>query len=154
MKNIVTLAAVCALAACSAPASNGSASRDRQKTREEKGIVTEEAKGTALKAADDASGPDASGAAVTPGPEVVRMVSGPSFDTTAYCNKIGDTAGGSYLIKLACRDKENKARSDIASLNMSAQTHSYCTKTGETAGGSYQIYAACVEQQSKAPSSF
>lgn len=154
MKSIFTLAAVCTLAACSAAASNEVASQGRQMTREEEDIAAaEEAVDNAFKAADNASGSDASDAAATPKPKPVRMASGPSLNTTAYCQKIGDTAGGSYLIKLACRDMENKARLGIASSIVSARTHSYCTEIGETAGGSYQIYKACVEQESEAASS-
>jgi hypothetical protein len=58
----------------------------------------------------------------------------PSFDTEAYCRKIGDTAGGSYEIEETCRDEEAKALSQLNSQSIRARTLEYCSRIGDTAG--------------------
>jgi hypothetical protein len=71
----------------------------------------------------------------------------PSFDTEAYCQKIGDTAGGSYEIEETCRDEESKALAQLNARSISGRTLQYCSRIGETAGGSYEIMETCVEQE-------
>lgn len=74
----------------------------------------------------------------------------PSFDTTAYCRNIGDTAGGSMQIEATCRDMEDEALSELRRMTIPSRMLNYCTEIGETAGGSYQIMKTCVEMESEA----
>lgn len=76
----------------------------------------------------------------------------PSFDTEAYCRKIGDTAGGSYEIEETCRNEESRALSQLNSESIPARTLEYCSRIGDTAGGSYVIMQTCVEQEEESAS--
>ena len=76
----------------------------------------------------------------------------PSFSRTAYCEKIGETAGGSYQIESTCRDMEAEALSSLQSQTIPERILQYCTQIGETAGGSFQIMNTCVDMESEAAS--
>jgi hypothetical protein len=76
----------------------------------------------------------------------------PSYSTTAYCEKIGETAGGSSVIERSCRDMEADALTAIRGRSIPSKVHGYCDTIGETAGGSYVIYNTCVDMELEAAS--
>lgn len=76
----------------------------------------------------------------------------PSFDSNAYCSRIGNTAGDSYIIEQGCRTQEAQARSAIAQMDVPARIQDHCRQIGDTAGGSYTIYKGCVELELQARS--
>jgi hypothetical protein len=86
---------------------------------------------------------------VAPAP-VAESRSVPSYSITAYCRRIGDTAGGSSMIEKACRDMEADALAAIEAQSIPARVRSYCDQIGRTAGGSYQIYNSCVDMELEA----
>ena len=75
-----------------------------------------------------------------------------SFDISAYCRSIADTAGGSYQIELTCREMERDAKSRINRKQVPDRIMRYCRRIGETAGGSYQIMLTCIIQELNARS--
>lgn len=78
--------------------------------------------------------------------------SAPLYSSTAYCLKIGETAGGSSVIERSCRDMEAEALATIRARQIPARIRSYCDKIGQTAGGSYVIYNSCVDMELEAAS--
>lgn len=76
----------------------------------------------------------------------------PSYDIDAYCQKIGDTAGGSYDIELTCRQEEDAAFAWAEANPPNRRTMTYCGRIGAVAGGSYEIFKTCVQQEENAAS--
>lgn len=107
-----------------------------------------------MNVSDEPSPKTKAGSEAKASPEVVEAApSIPVYDTAAYCEKIGDTAGGSYSIEATCRSLEREAKADVESMSIPERTLNYCDRIGETAGGSYQIFKTCVEQESEAAAS-
>ena len=71
----------------------------------------------------------------------------PSYDEAAYCQKIGNTAGGSNVIERTCRQQEANARAAVERMSIPSRTLRYCRNIGGTAGGSYVIFKTCIEQE-------
>ena len=74
----------------------------------------------------------------------------PAFDTNAYCQTIGATAGGSFQIVETCRQAELNALSQLRKFALKARPMTYCREIGDAIGGSYQIMLACVEEEIEA----
>lgn len=74
----------------------------------------------------------------------------PSYNTAAYCEKIGAVVGGSYQIEAACRDIESEAARLIRSKSIPTRVWRYCDDIGRTVDGSYQIFNACVDMELEA----
>lgn len=67
-----------------------------------------------------------------------------NYDTKAYCERVGQMAGGSYAIENSCKSNEERARSGLANRTLEPAIDRYCDRVGETAGGSYAIKQSCA----------
>lgn len=73
----------------------------------------------------------------------------PEYDTKKYCKELGDMAGGSSQLELACRNQENQIKSRLTRIRASARSIKYCKEMGDMAGGSYALYEQCLQQEAE-----
>ena len=77
----------------------------------------------------------------------------PSYNIAAYCSRVADAVGGSYVIEKSCRDEERNAMSEIMRRQIPARIRGYCDRVAKAVGGSYVIFSGCVDQELEAASS-
>ena len=63
----------------------------------------------------------------------------PRFDTEKYCQGAAD-----------CLEMENKAKAELAGLDVEPKIMAHCVKVGKTLGGSYSIVHNCIETELEA----
>jgi hypothetical protein len=75
----------------------------------------------------------------------------PSFDTAAYCVKVAESIGGSYVAEKGCLDTEATAKAQIeAREEVEMRILEYCEQVARSIGSSYVALNGCIEMEEEA----
>jgi hypothetical protein len=76
----------------------------------------------------------------------------PNYDVDAYCQRLGQMAGGSEQLRKTCVEQEQRAYDQMKPKwdAIPAVTRTYCERLGRMAGGSFELLDTCVDQELQA----